>query len=139
MTPQDTHGKPPISHNLNSKVLKTLEITHTKVIVTEDEEGKAKGQEKFLGSIPYRRIGADITACPKLTILLGTDGKHIVKWGGLVNQTELALTRDKGHGMGQELKKPNLLARVGHTDMFTGPSPKCRERRRPCCRCFGCF
>ena len=121
-TPQDTHGMPPISHNPNSKVLKTPEITHTKVIVTEDEEGKVKGQEKFLGSIPYRRIGADITAYPKLTISLGTDGKRIVKWGGPVNQAQLASTRDRGHGMGQELKKPNLLVRVGHKDMFSGPS-----------------
>ncbi len=54
---QDRVGKPPISHNPSSKFSKTSKITHTRDIVDEHVEGKARLQKKFLGFIPYRRNG----------------------------------------------------------------------------------
>ena len=119
---QDANGKPSISPNPISKISKTPEITHTRDIVNDDEKGTAKMQERFLGSVPYRRIEAAIISCPKLTISLNTDGKRTVTWGGPANHVEMATTKEEGHGMGLEVKKPNRLVLVGNKEKFSGPS-----------------
>jgi hypothetical protein len=113
-----------ISQNPISKLSKNPEITQAKVIVNENEEGKATLKEKFLGFIPYRRIGKDMAnkSSPKLMISCNVDGKHRVTWGRQASRGEVASTKEETHYLGQVVKQPNSLVQVGPEETFSGPS-----------------
>jgi hypothetical protein len=121
---QAANGRPLISQNPISKLLKNPKITQAKVIVNENEEGKATLKEKFLGFIPYRRIGKDMAnkSSPKLMISCNVDGKHRVTWGRQASRGEVASTKEETHYLGQVVKQPNSLVQEGPEETFSGPS-----------------
>ena len=93
-----------------------------KVIVNENE-GKATLKEKFLGFIPYRRIGKDMANkySPKLMISCNVDGKRRVMWGKQASRGEVAGTKEEAHCLGQVVKQPNSLVQVGPEETFSSP------------------
>jgi hypothetical protein len=121
---QATNGRPTISQNQISKISKIPEIMHAKDIVNDNEGGKATSKEKFLGFIPYKRIGKELVneSTPKLLISFNAEGKRRVTWGWQENEVEVAGTKEEGQCLGQAAKQPNSLVQVGHMETFSGPS-----------------
>uniref|UniRef100_A0A2N9GXN7 Reverse transcriptase domain-containing protein n=1 Tax=Fagus sylvatica TaxID=28930 RepID=A0A2N9GXN7_FAGSY len=121
---QAVNGRPWILQNSISKFSKILEIMQTNNTANNKEEGKATVTEKFLGYIPYRRVGKDMgtKSSPTLMILVNIDGKRMLTWGRQATRVEVAGTKKEGQSVGQVVKKPNSLVQVRPEETFSGPS-----------------